>query len=129
MRQQPIQNKYANINIPQRPEEQTSYGSNVSGSNDSGVRQNNLEYIEDDDGNKVIASAKGTFGHSGGTLKSVETGVSLTIPVGAIPYGSQQEIYWKGWKKVEFLVRQVQVLGAKNSTTKFQPLFLFQSLP
>lgn len=28
-------------------------------------------------------------------MKSYETGVSLTIPVGAIPFGNQQEIYFK----------------------------------
>ena len=35
------------------------------------------------------------FDYNGGVLSSLETGVSLVIPEGAIPYGQQQEIYFK----------------------------------
>jgi len=44
---------------------------------------------------EVLATARGTFDNSGGVLSSVETGVSIVIPRGAIPPGIQQEIYFK----------------------------------
>jgi len=43
----------------------------------------------------VVATARGIFDYNGGVLSSLETGVSLVIPEGAIPYGNQQEIYFK----------------------------------
>lgn len=43
----------------------------------------------------VVATARGVFDYNGGVLSSLETGVSLVIPEGAIPYGQQQEIYFK----------------------------------
>lgn len=43
----------------------------------------------------VVATARGIFDYNGGVLSSLETGVSLVIPEGAIPYGTQQEIYFK----------------------------------
>jgi tight junction protein 1 len=43
----------------------------------------------------VVATARGVFDYNGGVLSSLETGVSLVIPEGAIPYGTQQEIYFK----------------------------------
>jgi len=43
----------------------------------------------------IVATARGIFGYNGGVLSSLETGVSLVIPEGAIPYNTQQEIYFK----------------------------------
>lgn len=43
----------------------------------------------------VVATARGVFDYNGGVLSSLETGVSLVIPEAAIPYGQQQEIYFK----------------------------------
>jgi tight junction protein 1 len=48
-----------------------------------------------DSNHNVIATAKGIFDSSGGTLTSDETGVSVVIPAGAIPEGIKQEIYFK----------------------------------
>ena len=49
----------------------------------------------DDDDPQVVATAKGVFDSNGGVLSSVETGVSIVIPKGAIRPGMKQEIYFK----------------------------------
>ncbi|XP_078286159.1 tight junction protein 1-like isoform X4 [Rhinoraja longicauda] len=54
-----------------------------------------LEDDEDDDGHTVVATARGIFDSNGGVLSSVETGVSIIIPKGAISEGVEQEIYFK----------------------------------
>ncbi|CAE1291025.1 TJP1 [Acanthosepion pharaonis] len=43
----------------------------------------------------VVATAKGVFGYEGGVLESKATGVSIFVPKGALPEGSEQEIYFK----------------------------------
>uniref|UniRef100_A0ABM0LZP6 Tight junction protein ZO-1 n=2 Tax=Saccoglossus kowalevskii TaxID=10224 RepID=A0ABM0LZP6_SACKO len=48
-----------------------------------------------DDGHTVVATARGVFDYNGGCLSSVESGVSIIIPKGAIPENIQQEIYFK----------------------------------
>ncbi|XP_076324782.1 tight junction protein ZO-1-like isoform X4 [Tachypleus tridentatus] len=48
-----------------------------------------------DSNHRVVATARGIFNHSGGTLMSEETGVQIVIPPGALPEGSDQEIYFK----------------------------------
>ncbi|EPY80811.1 hypothetical protein CB1_000803006 [Camelus ferus] len=50
---------------------------------------------EDEDGHTVVATARGVFSSNGGVLSSIETGVSIIIPQGAIPDGVEQEIYFK----------------------------------
>nr|XP_058150827.1 tight junction protein ZO-1 isoform X5 [Dasypus novemcinctus] len=50
---------------------------------------------EDEDGHTVVATARGVFSSNGGVLSSIETGVSIIIPQGAIPEGIEQEIYFK----------------------------------
>ncbi|KAL7980337.1 hypothetical protein Chor_014666 [Crotalus horridus] len=58
----------------------------------------NPSALEDDDeeeGHTVIATARGVFNSNGGVLSSIETGVSIIIPQGAIPEGIEQEIYFK----------------------------------
>uniref|UniRef100_UPI00398F2C09 tight junction protein ZO-1 isoform X4 n=1 Tax=Pristiophorus japonicus TaxID=55135 RepID=UPI00398F2C09 len=54
-----------------------------------------LEDDDDDDSHTVVATARGIFDSNGGVLSSVETGVSIIIPKGAIPEGVEQEIYFK----------------------------------
>uniref|UniRef100_A0A3B4BPN8 Zona occludens protein 1 n=1 Tax=Pygocentrus nattereri TaxID=42514 RepID=A0A3B4BPN8_PYGNA len=54
-----------------------------------------LEDDEDDDIHTVVATARGIFNCNGGVLSSIETGVSIIIPQGAIPDGVEQEIYFK----------------------------------
>ncbi|KAM9410324.1 tight junction protein 1 isoform 2-T2 [Pholidichthys leucotaenia] len=55
-----------------------------------------LEDDEDEDeGHTVVATARGIFNSNGGVLSSIETGVSIIIPQGAIPEGVEQEIYFK----------------------------------
>ncbi|XP_066510818.1 tight junction protein ZO-1-like isoform X7 [Hoplias malabaricus] len=54
-----------------------------------------LEDDEDDDAHTVVATARGIFNCNGGVLSSIETGVSIIIPQGAIPDGVEQEIYFK----------------------------------
>ncbi|KAL4660680.1 tight junction protein ZO-1-like isoform X2 [Arapaima gigas] len=54
-----------------------------------------LEEDGDDDGHTVVATARGVFNSNGGVLSSIETGVSIIIPQGAIPDGVEQEIYFK----------------------------------
>lgn len=43
----------------------------------------------------MVATARGIFNSNGGVLSSIETGVSIIIPQGAIPEGVEQEIYFK----------------------------------
>lgn len=54
-----------------------------------------MEEDEDEDGHTVVATARGVFNSNGGVLSSIETGVSIIIPQGAIPEGTEQEIYFK----------------------------------
>uniref|UniRef100_A0A8C7ZPZ8 Zona occludens protein 1 n=1 Tax=Oryzias sinensis TaxID=183150 RepID=A0A8C7ZPZ8_9TELE len=54
-----------------------------------------LEDDEEDEGHTVVATARGIFNSNGGVLSSIETGVSIIIPQGAIPDGVEQEIYFK----------------------------------
>ncbi|XP_056100902.1 tight junction protein ZO-1 isoform X5 [Rhinichthys klamathensis goyatoka] len=54
-----------------------------------------LEDDDDDDSHTVVATARGIFNCNGGVLSSIETGVSIIIPQGAIPDGLEQEIYFK----------------------------------
>lgn len=54
-----------------------------------------LEDEDDDEGHTVVATARGIFNSNGGVLSSIETGVSIIIPQGAIPEGVEQEIYFK----------------------------------
>ncbi|XP_067871783.1 tight junction protein ZO-1 isoform X2 [Heterodontus francisci] len=54
-----------------------------------------LDDDDDDDSHTVVATARGIFDSNGGVLSSVETGVSIIIPKGAIPEGVEQEIYFK----------------------------------
>ncbi|XP_076812481.1 tight junction protein ZO-1-like isoform X3 [Clavelina lepadiformis] len=49
----------------------------------------------DEDDPQVVATARGVFDSNGGVLSSVETGVSIHIPKGAIRPGVKQEIYFK----------------------------------
>jgi len=48
-----------------------------------------------DDDAQVVATASGEFDSNGGVLSSVETGVSIVIPKGAIRPGVKQPIYFK----------------------------------
>ncbi|XP_076439288.1 tight junction protein ZO-1-like isoform X2 [Babylonia areolata] len=50
---------------------------------------------EAEEGQTVVATARGVFTSAGGVLKSEETGVSIVIPEGALEEGSSQEIYFK----------------------------------
>ncbi|KAL0968671.1 hypothetical protein UPYG_G00270000 [Umbra pygmaea] len=54
-----------------------------------------LEDDEEDEGHTVVATARGMFNCNGGVLSSIETGVSIIIPQGAIPDSVEQEIYFK----------------------------------
>ncbi|XP_030232260.1 tight junction protein ZO-1 isoform X3 [Gadus morhua] len=54
-----------------------------------------LEDEGDEEGHTVVATARGVFNCNGGVLSSIETGVSIIIPQGAIPDGVEQEIYFK----------------------------------
>ncbi|CAL8350420.1 unnamed protein product [Merluccius merluccius] len=54
-----------------------------------------LEDEGDEEGHTVVATARGIFNSNGGVLSSIETGVSIIIPQGAIPDGVEQEIYFK----------------------------------
>ncbi|XP_051949831.1 tight junction protein ZO-1-like isoform X9 [Xyrauchen texanus] len=54
-----------------------------------------LEDDDDDESHTVVATARGIFNCNGGVLSSIETGVSIIIPQGAIPDGVEQEIYFK----------------------------------
>ncbi|XP_041705648.2 tight junction protein ZO-1 isoform X6 [Coregonus clupeaformis] len=54
-----------------------------------------MEDDEEDEGHTVVAAARGIFNCNGGVLSSIETGVSIIIPQGAIPDSVEQEIYFK----------------------------------
>ncbi|XP_057185400.1 tight junction protein ZO-1 isoform X5 [Triplophysa rosa] len=59
------------------------------------VSPNALDEDDDDEGHTVVATARGVFNCNGGVLSSIETGVSIIIPQGAIPDSVEQEIYFK----------------------------------
>ncbi|XP_042566719.1 tight junction protein ZO-1 isoform X4 [Clupea harengus] len=54
-----------------------------------------LDDDDEDEEHTVVATARGIFNCNGGVLSSIETGVSIIIPQGAIPDGVEQEIYFK----------------------------------
>ncbi|XP_038147096.1 tight junction protein ZO-1 isoform X2 [Cyprinodon tularosa] len=54
-----------------------------------------LDDDDEDEGHTVVATARGVFNSNGGVLSSIETGVSIIIPQGAIPESVEQEIYFK----------------------------------
>ncbi|XP_077372305.1 tight junction protein 1b isoform X3 [Festucalex cinctus] len=54
-----------------------------------------LDDDDEDEGHTVVATARGVFNCNGGVLSSIETGVSIIIPQGAIPENVEQEIYFK----------------------------------
>ncbi|XP_057693867.1 tight junction protein ZO-1 isoform X3 [Corythoichthys intestinalis] len=54
-----------------------------------------LDDDDEDEGHTVVASARGVFNCNGGVLSSIETGVSIIIPQGAVPENVEQEIYFK----------------------------------
>ncbi|MEQ2198021.1 Tight junction protein ZO-1, partial [Xenoophorus captivus] len=54
-----------------------------------------LDDDDEDEGHTVVATARGIFNNNGGVLSSIETGVSIIIPQGAIPESVEQEIYFK----------------------------------
>uniref|UniRef100_A0AAV2KXW7 Zona occludens protein 1 n=1 Tax=Knipowitschia caucasica TaxID=637954 RepID=A0AAV2KXW7_KNICA len=54
-----------------------------------------LDDDDEDEGHTVVATARGVFNCNGGVLSSIETGVSIIIPQGAIPESVEQEIYFK----------------------------------
>ncbi|CAG5957862.1 unnamed protein product [Menidia menidia] len=54
-----------------------------------------LDDEDEDEGHTVVATARGIFNCNGGVLSSIETGVSIIIPQGAIPESVEQEIYFK----------------------------------
>ncbi|XP_058500806.1 tight junction protein ZO-1 isoform X5 [Solea solea] len=54
-----------------------------------------LDDDDEDEGHTVVATARGIFNCNGGVLSSIETGVSIIIPQGAIPENVEQEIYFK----------------------------------
>uniref|UniRef100_A0A3Q0S7B2 Zona occludens protein 1 n=1 Tax=Amphilophus citrinellus TaxID=61819 RepID=A0A3Q0S7B2_AMPCI len=54
-----------------------------------------LDDDDEDEGHTVVATARGIFNCNGGVLSSIETGVSIIIPQGAIPESVEQEIYFK----------------------------------
>ncbi|XP_029697798.1 tight junction protein ZO-1 isoform X7 [Takifugu rubripes] len=59
------------------------------------VSPSTLDDDEEDEGHTVVATARGIFNCNGGVLSSIETGVSIIIPQGAIPESVEQEIYFK----------------------------------
>ncbi|XP_033725434.1 tight junction protein ZO-1-like isoform X3 [Pecten maximus] len=92
-------------------EEQQQFNSDSSGL-DSG------KSIEE--GHTVVATARGIFDHKGGVLESKETGVSIVIPLGAIPEGVQQEIYFKVCKDNNIL----PPLDREKGETLLSPLVM-----
>lgn len=68
---------------------------NLLTSHFSTLSPSSVEEDEDEDGHTVVATARGIFNSNGGVLSSIETGVSIIIPQGAIPEGIEQEIYFK----------------------------------
>ncbi|XP_033725435.1 tight junction protein ZO-1-like isoform X4 [Pecten maximus] len=73
-----------------------------------------------EEGHTVVATARGIFDHKGGVLESKETGVSIVIPLGAIPEGVQQEIYFKVCKDNNIL----PPLDREKGETLLSPLVM-----
>ncbi|XP_014662332.1 PREDICTED: tight junction protein ZO-1-like [Priapulus caudatus] len=69
---------------------------------------------------RVVATARGTFDHTGGELVSAETGVSIVVPRGAIPEGVRQEIYFKVCQDSSIL----PPLDAEKGETLLSPLVM-----
>lgn len=67
---------------------------------------------EDNNHHKVIATARGVFDQTGGTLSSEETGVSIVIPPGAL--GRKQEVYFKVCQDSSLLPPLDQEKGTSN---------------
>ncbi|XP_023725959.1 tight junction protein ZO-1 isoform X6 [Cryptotermes secundus] len=86
--------------------------------------ENNLrgggEVGEGGDCEEVVATARGVFTHEGGTLSSPDTGVAIIIPPGALPIGSQQEIYFKVCRDTSML----PPLDQEKGETLLSPLVL-----
>ncbi len=61
----------------------------------SPISPSTLDDDDEDEGHTVVATARGIFNCNGGVLSSIETGVSIIIPQGAIPESVEQEIYFK----------------------------------
>lgn len=61
----------------------------------SSLSPSTLDDDDEDEGHTVVATARGIFNCNGGVLSSIETGVSIIIPQGAIPESVEQEIYFK----------------------------------
>ncbi|GFG33860.1 hypothetical protein Cfor_12812, partial [Coptotermes formosanus] len=78
------------------------------------------EVGEGGDGEEVLATARGVFTHEGGTLSSPDTGVAIIIPPGALPVGSQQEIYFKVCRDTSML----PPLNQEKGETLLSPLVL-----
>lgn len=94
-----------------------------------------LDDDDEDEGHTVVATARGIFNCNGGVLSSIETGVSIIIPQGAIPESVEQEIYFKvcrdnnilppldkekGWSR-HFFYSSLSIYGAAN-IRRTQPL-------
>jgi tight junction protein 1 len=95
----PVQPRLGPKPFRSRPDQSGHYDSGVENETKNNGFSNSMVGKEpsddEDEDTEVVATARGTFDHSGGVLSSVETGVSIVIPRGAIPVGIQQEIYFK----------------------------------
>ncbi|XP_032803066.2 tight junction protein 1-like isoform X1 [Petromyzon marinus] len=74
----------------------------------------------EDESHTVLATARGVFDTHGGVLSSVETGVSIIIPKGAIPPAVEQEIYFKVCKDNSIL----PPLDKEKGETLLSPLVM-----
>lgn len=75
-----------------------------------------------------MATARGIFNSNGGVLSSIETGVSIIIPQGAIPEGVEQEIYFKVCRDNSILPPLDKEKGTVSSATTravAQPLMVW----
>uniref|UniRef100_A0A8C8RPQ1 Zona occludens protein 1 n=1 Tax=Pelusios castaneus TaxID=367368 RepID=A0A8C8RPQ1_9SAUR len=79
-----------------------------------------IEDDEEEDGHTVVATARGVFNSNGGVLSSIETGVSIIIPQGAIPEGIEQEIYFKVCRETNIL----PPLDKEKGETLLSPLVM-----
>uniref|UniRef100_A0A8C4RCE8 Tight junction protein ZO-1 n=1 Tax=Eptatretus burgeri TaxID=7764 RepID=A0A8C4RCE8_EPTBU len=76
--------------------------------------------VLEDESHTVLATARGVFDGHGGVLSSVETGVSIIIPKGAIADGTEQEIYFKVCKDNSIL----PPLDKEKGETLLSPLVM-----
>uniref|UniRef100_S4RC72 Tight junction protein 1a n=1 Tax=Petromyzon marinus TaxID=7757 RepID=S4RC72_PETMA len=112
----------ASINITTKPQEppKPQFQSETMTVAPKAIPVSSSSSALEDESHTVLATARGVFDTHGGVLSSVETGVSIIIPKGAIPPAVEQEIYFKVCKDNSIL----PPLDKEKGETLLSPLVM-----